>query len=354
MKIMHLKSSFLLNMKSAFILVLPLIGIVITACNNKNVVSNTESKYQSRELIPDRYFLNGFTVNSQKDKTNNFAYYKEGNFDYGNSSLVPVCTIDQWASGPDLWANRLFTDLGNDKYKYSDNNKSKWITIDTKAPSISLKLDSKPYYGDNDRKEGEEWPHLLVEIGRFVNLETIPADEAKFYKVGEMGKLVVSMDVKLTDFHDWMGEKADKKLHAAVFYVYLYVHGSSGDFIWFGLPIFDNRRVSLAEYTAIDGGKPDATGLMIYLLDTKEFLDKKCFFKEGKPYASNKSMHIKVDVLPFIKRAFGIGVNNGWLKHTKSANDLVVNGSYIGWEMPGTYRGEIVTKGLSVKSYLNK
>ena len=322
------------------------IGLHDSGSSNPSIIDTL-----CRELITDRNFLNGFYVNSQKDYANNFAFYKEGNFDYGNPNIVPVWAIDQWDSGPDLWVNRLFTDLGNGKYEYSDSNKSKWITIDTKAPSISLKLDAKPYYGDNARKEGQPWPHLLVEMGRFVNLETIPAEEAKFYKVGEMEKLVVSMDVKLTDFHDWMGAKANKKLHAAQFTMYLYVSDSLGDFIWFGLPIFDSRFPSSTEYLAIDGGKPDASGKMIYNLATKEYLGNKSFFKDGKPYPSNKSIHIQINVLPFIKRAFSIGVDKGWLKHT-SANDLVVNGLNLGWEMPGTYKGEIVTKGLSVKSYI--
>jgi len=345
-----LKMNIKFNMKSAIILLAALFGIINAPFAQNNATSTTNSK----ELIPDRNFLNGFTVNSQKDSKNNFAYYKEGNFDYGKSGLVPMWVIAQWASGPDLWTNRLFTDLGNDNFKYSDNNKSKWITIDTKTPSIALRIDSKPYYGDNDRKAGEEWPHLLIERGRFVNLDDIPAEEAKFYKVGEMEKLIVTMDVKLTDFQDWMGAKGNKNLHAAAYYLYLYLSSKSGDFIWFGLPIFDNRNPSPGEYVAIDGGKADASGKMIYLIASKEFFGNKSFFKDGKPFPSNKSLPIQIDILPFIKRAFSIGVNKGWLKQTKSANDFVVNGLNLGWEMPGTYRGEIVTKGLSVKSYRYK
>ena len=111
-------------------------------------------------------------------------------------------------------------------------------------------------------------------------------------------------------------------MHAAQFQLFLYVQNLNtqspgyGDMLWFGVPIFDNRRPSKEETYQRDGGKPDASGKFIYSLPSKACQPEgQTFFKNGIIAADQDARWttIRINAAPWMVYAYKLARQNGYL-----------------------------------------
>ena len=319
-------------------------GIAAVPAKEEEPIEVKDGIYQ---LFNDTKFENGFKVNNMGGSEKNDPTV--GYFNYGNPSLTPKWTLAQWETKydfRDLENDTMFMETDDGVYKYDSLDKI--LTVDTNTGELGLQLNASKVY-DAPRKEGEGWPHLLIEQGT-KNAQAPFASQLK-----NANHLRLQFSQKLTKFEDHMGDAATG-LHAGSFYIYLYVKGINEkgmmEMTWFGLPLFDNRYAFLSESGMVDGGKADASGLFIYLIPSRGFTDTD-FVENGKIVASEEGawMNIDIDVLPYIKRALTLAQEKGFMKGV-TMDTVVVDGMNMGWEMPGTYDGEMKIKNLSLTSYV--
>lgn len=307
----------------------------------------TDMKYQ-RELIPDSRFENGFTVRSQKDHENGDAIRDLGTFPTGCDGSEWL--IAQWDSGPCLWQDRV--DSAADVLT---DGVSKWVTLG-KEGEVSLRLDSSTYYATKPNGAaiaGDYWPHLLLECPSF-HYDALPDAEKAYYSCGA-DRLMLSLDLSFDRYA--RTENPDDWVEADQFLLYFYVRSKTGnDFVWFGVQLFDSRSSYGDAYCALDGGKADASGSLIYsvgLSDVKNASDG-TFWKEDVPNASGNTVHIKMNLTKKLKNMLVQGISMGYFSDSvRTLDDLYIDGMNIGFETIGTFDTEVTIHRISLLSEID-
>ena len=320
-------------------------GITASQASESTPIEVTDGIYQ---LYGDLKFENGFKVRNMGGAEKDSPIV--GYLNYGDSSLIPEWNIAQWDTKydfRDLENDTMFMEMDDGVYVYDSIDKV--LTVDTNTGEIGLQLNASEVY-DAPRVDFQAWPHLLLERSKTRNEEAPYANQLK-----NVNHLRLQFSQKLTMFEDHMGDTATG-LHAGSFYTYLLLKGindkGQNELLWFGLPLFDNRYAYLEETSLVDGGKADASGNYIYLIPSRAFTNTD-FLKNGEIYASddNEWMTIDIDVLPYIKRALTVAQEAGYMQGV-TMDTVYVDGMNIGWEMPGTYDGEMKIKDISLLSYV--
>jgi len=314
-------------------------------------------------LLTDKKFQKGFSVRGlgmsmYGDEIENFGdkFGIVANFQYGlDIKDKPDWRICQWASRfPFHDLNNLlddynyrFFDRGNGRYTY--DNKSKTVSVDTESGQLDLTLRASTCY-KKPREEGQEWPHLLVErdFGEFEK-------PCPLTHVSSADRLIVNMDIKVNDYVDYMGDTANWDLHAIIFIFYMQIAnfnpktGKFDDMIWYGLPIWDNRWAFTPLQSFPDSGtKESATDKWIYNTATEVFFSKQnnLYTADGKKIIGEWK-NLNVNVLPYIKKALEEAQKNGYMQGSSYEN-LYVTGMYFGFESCGTYDASISLKDFDI------
>ena len=317
----------------------------VPAAEEAPVIEVTDGIY---ELFADTKFENGFMVRNMGGAEKNDPTV--GYLNYGNPSLIPSWSLAQWETKydfRDLENDTLFMELDDGVYQYDSIDKI--FTVDTNTGTLGMELNASEVY-DDPREAGEGWPHLLIE-GATKNQEAPFANQMK-----NANHLRLSLSTRLTKYENAMGEDENPGLHAAAFYVYLYVKGvneaGQNEMTWFGLTIFDNRVAFVTESGKADDGKADASGLFIYQVPSRAFTDTD-FLENGEITASEDGewMNIDIDVLPYIERALIVAQEQGFMKGV-TMDTVYIDGMNMGWEMPGTYDAKMEVKDMSLRSYV--
>lgn len=316
-----------------------------TSAEETTEEETTAEEDHAVELIPDLKFEKGISLISQKDHSNHDKFVTLGSHSFyqGKEAKDPVWRLAQWDSGPCLVENMI--DAG-----VSSITDGKWrnFSYDPVENVMTFKLDTSLYYQGKPAKQGDYWPHLLIEQSDFGYGSM--SEEMKSYYNCASEKLIFSMDIRLDEYEltkiqgDWVD--------AAQFLIYFYVKGiETNDFCWFGVQLFDNRVKFNTNYIGYDGGKPDASGAMIYSVGSKDIYDKNSTFwgKRG-PEASDKWLHIEIDLKPYLEDMLKVGKRDGYFK-ADSLGELCINGMNLGWETIGTFNNSISVRNLSLKSY---
>jgi len=237
----------------------------------------------------------------------------------------PVWFLCQWATGFSLkTAPRKSDRQGN---TWWENAGKKVLIGSGEKRDLTLEIRGKAEYREHVRREGEAWPHLLVE-----------QDAKHVITLDRLEALRLRISLRLLYFEDHMKQAADPRLHAAQFQLFLVVRNlkcrpeGRSDYFWFGVPFFDNRHEIPKPYRARDAGKADATGKLIYTIGGRNFLEKS--LKDGSWH------HVAVDLLPFIKEGISYGWKKGFLRSAEVYDYGVVNMN-MGWEIPGAYSGAV-------------
>lgn len=293
--------------------------------------------YESKKLLGDNNFENGFYVLSQQAVNN--ASVKLGEFKYSDSTYSPSWMIAQWNSGPCLWAEKN----ESDKYTITDG-KTKWVTYNPVDNSVSMRLNAANVY--NGAPAGEtEWPHLLLEQSPIRDY-SVMTDEEKAYYSCDSDHLVMSLDIKLSEFIDTTNADG---INAVQYLAYFYMSAVDGsNFIWFGVNLFDSRGYQDTYWA------PDSVGgLMIYSLSTKDTygLNCKSLYRNGKPYVSDEWVHIEIDLAPHIDKLINEANESGVYSEQIRADDFYISGTNIGFETHGNYDCTVEIKDFNLTSY---
>lgn len=289
------------------------------------------------QLFNDLSFSNGFGLKgvSTNDGSKVFRHLTTDNLD----------NQYDWEMGQ--WWTKY--DLKDAEYEYVNGvhiykNESHEIKINTTKNSLYTKLLASKEY-DKPRENGENWPHILIEQSK----KNVPIAGAK--------KVIASLDFNIIRCDNMMSESEyDSGRHAAQYVWYLTLRnivptdsdpdkvGKNGDYLWFGIPIYDNRYPKgVEEYKMIDQGFVGATNKLIYGMSSKEYLTE-------LPIQFGKTYHIEIDILPYLTTAYVYGITNGALKNTNWEN-MYLGYMNFGWELPGTFDVESEVSNISVKVY---
>lgn len=346
------------------------------ACGGKQDIDDTpdEPVYEYVSLLNDKKFKKGFTLKGTGnpiygDEIEKFQpqFDTQTTFTYGKDNK-PVWFLQQWATrypfhdventltelkdGKQTF-NYKFTDSGNGKYVY--DNQSKTVTVDTESGEIGLSLRASECY-KYDRTAGQEWPHLLISQ----NFGTASSHN-KQIEVGNTESIVVTVDMKLNSFENRMLGKPNTDLHSAVCMLYLFVSykpaNGTGytDMMWLGLTLFDNRTPFASGMSGADSGtKVSETNKWIYNIPATDYLslDNNLYDVDGN-LKFDSWVNVETDVYSYIKSALKDAQRSGYMKGA-TMDKLYISGTYLGFELPGTYDIDMTFKNYDIKSYIGK
>lgn len=284
------------------------------------------------EYLKDPDFKTGFIVSSPINGS--------GISDTGTLSITegaePLWHLAQWGSDHDIMLNADSLPVnglnGNKIFfsKHVNGTPAKRVTV-REDGSVTLELNASLEY-DEPRKPDETWPHLLLSQDWNKSLLWVP-----FAK-----DIRLMMEFSLDKFVDHMGSSANRNMHAAQFIWYVTLQnrntGSAGygEYLWFGLNLFDNRMDFPSFYAAHDNG----TSAFIYQPDAHDF--------RSEPVTVGSTVCIDFPLLSHAKTAFNLAKERGYLKNT-AWQDLYIGSMNTGFEIPGTYDIAVTIRDISIK-----
>ena len=285
------------------------------------------AQYAERELIGDNQFRRGFTLFETKPG----QHIRYGEVDGFQKHSKPVWSLLQWSSKfpLDLSALRK-TDS-----TITCSNVAKTVTIfrtSRNSADLSLSVNSMPEYGEHARKAGEPWVHLLVE-------QTFDRPPA----LTNLCAARLHVEARLLRSTNLHRSNYSPETHAAQFQIFFIVQNrdrqsrSYGDMVWFGVPIYDNRRRFPGSFKAQDFG------------GTEKFI----FTPAGETFTTNSAhggrwIVIEKDLLPLMQEAVNAAFAADLVK-SKDLGEYRISGMNMGWELPGTFDVEMQIQKLSLK-----
>jgi hypothetical protein len=203
---------------------------------------------------------------------------------------------------------------------------------------LSLAVNAAAEYGDRPRKDGEPWPHLLVQ-------QPIVAQP----RLNELATLRLHCEARRVRSERGHSEGYDPRLHAAQFLIFLSVQNLEkesagfGDYLWFGVPVYDSRHRTSSTYAA-----PDTAGSQKYI------------YTPGTERYTSGSTHdegwvtFDADLLPLIHEGLTTARAQGFLKGLEDDGRFRIAAINMGWEMPGTFDVEMQVRNFSLLATLHK
>ncbi len=280
---------------------------------------------QQRQIILDNCFHNGFAVKPQMDGNNDIIGY----LTCDNSRFAkPSNVLAQWYCG--YWRrddkneydrhNILngYKQVDGDCYEWGDASKK--LRLNSVSGSLEMALDASKEY-KNDRREGEPWPHILIEY----QTETCFLTQIKTITL-DLGFMIRKLQCNMSI--------VDESLHAAQFVWYAIIRNSNpkkkdyDKYIWFGCNLYDSRYPQTPFMVFMDGGKEINTGTLIYQPASVEYLKESTVL--------NKHQEVHFDFTGHLYKAFSVACERGVLSDSRYS-DMAITGGNFGWEIPGTY-----------------
>jgi len=290
---------------------------------------------RDREVFRDRMFARGFSLTPIDPKiVQQGGGFEKTNVDtlyFGKGQQAPVWQLAQWYSKYTL--AHVTPEIGRDS-SITYKNEGKRLTRYADGSLMLELITSKEY--DHPRKNGEPWPHILLEQ-KFG--EQSPA-------IGQAKELHFSMELKLVKCENKMNKGTfDGKLHTAQSPFYFVLEDCNrdskgyGKFIWFGIPSFDYRYKSARNEEKVSWD----IGTNTYIYNVAEnTLWGDISFQDGNWHKA------KADILPLIRIALKKMQSKGVFT-TTTLNDLKITGMNFGWEIPGTFDAAVCVKNFSLR-----
>lgn len=281
------------------------------------------------QLIPDADFSHGFTVHGPRHEDGRVATYRR--------DAQTAWNIAQWGVyNHPLSADTPCEELPGGGYRYATDTLSVTVHPADGDYDVRLFVDTRPEYGTRPRQGGEDWPHLLVEQSGWA---------AGAPRLCDMERLHYHCEFRIDGYENHMTEEQFRRdLHTAQVSQFFTVNDvNTGDYMWFGLPYFDHRSDIQSGGSMIDSGKADATGKLIYGMDQHLLTDV-------SPKALGWLVY-DIDLLPHIRGAFDYAKENGLYPHS-TWEDMAINHTNFGFEMPGTFSGAMCIRNMSLLAHL--
>lgn len=268
-------------------------------------------------ILPDQHFEQGFILTGF-DSRPEYGQRHIGEIDYGEEGLDPTWRIGQWGCRKNLVDAAYTQEDGVDVFK--DGSKVFKVNRQTGAFTLDVNAEKDGVYADGPREANEPWIHFILEVPQF----------SDYTKLKDIDYLTFYLEFQLTKAQNQCGAGYNPDLHSSMFLWYVTVSDltNPSEYLWFGLPIYDNRRDYSSEFAQQDGGKEDSTTAFIYNPSGDKFLNM--------PVKVGNYNVLSHDVLPLINYAFDLAQSRGFMKNVKYDN-LGITSMYIGWELPGTF-----------------
>ena len=282
----------------------------------------------TRELIRDPDFRRGFTV-LQPEPGKRVPY---GTL-RGPATAPPVWDLDQWSSKHPL-AIAAPGLLPDGSLCYS--NLGKTVTLGAAGSAradLGLAVRASAEYGTRARQSGEPWVHLLVE-------QTLTDPPS----LAELGTARLHVEARLLASEKRSTPDYSPGLHAAQFQIFFSVQNLNrqspgyGKYLWFGVPIYDDRlRVAPAHMAPDTGG----TRMFIYTPAGDVFSARSAQDREW--------ITIDRDLLPLMRAGLAHAWGHGFLKESQALADYRIAGMNLGWEVPGIFDVNVQIRHLSLQ-----
>lgn len=308
------------------------------------------------ELIQDLNFSRGFIIT--KFHANSSGGAIAGSFDYAGKKApgAPVWGLGQWGCRFDF-TKAATTEGGFERdgnlIRYEDV--SKLVCIDAaKTGCIRLAIKGSNEYGKNvagewiDRMDpAQNWPHNII------------GQDISCISIADAKRLFMEIDYTVNSCERKVKTAADPSMHAAQFQWFITLSNNnkdSADFgsaMWFGFNMFDTRSIGTTPpgYQAYDGGKEDNTGMFIYMFSLKDAALDENNTVTLPTSVIGRRRSIKVDILPFIKTALKVAVEQGAMLHT-NIQDLGIGSTNVGIELPGSYDVDVQIHSMNMYKVL--
>ena len=309
------------------------IFISIQCASKKRADYNVDYKV-GWEVIRDTLFEKGVAISplhpSIVQEKGGFEKANTDIFYFQKQDVLPIWQLSQWHSKYDF-ANTLPIRKENGSIEYS--NRGKRIARYTEGALLLDITTSTEYI--QPRKDGEDWPHLLIE-------QTFDRKP----NVGRAKELIFSMALRLMKCENKMKEgEFNESFHTAqspFYFILRNTNEQSEDFnksIWLGIPSFDYRYTRMSENEVISWDI--GTNMYIYNVPQKLIWGDISF--------QDMEWHkTQTDILPLIKQAVESMKSKDLFLRTSLSN-LELVGMNFGWEVPGTFDAAILVKGISLK-----
>ena len=281
--------------------------------------------------LTDVGFENGFLnlgTNSQNQTSDKMTTV--------NTSATPSWMLAQWGSTVNL-VNGTKTE-NNGVYVFADAAKS--VTVDTVNDTLTLEHKGSVEYNTG---VANGWPHLLLQ-------QDFSGDS--LVRVADQKSLVMQMDYTVTACT--ATNSTSSSAAQFVWYVTLQNRNKDsadyGQYMWFGILLYDNRYEGavIADYNQVDGGKADATGVMIYQPGTERWNPDT---KTSPTVGQNVSLNF--DILGTAKEAFNkikqfYRDNESKYFQNATWEDLYIGSTNFGFEVSGSYDIEVEISNLGL------
>lgn len=315
------------------------------------------------EALYDPEFAFGFNIFGVDSRYHSTSPWYQLKIDE-SSVEDPIWKIGQWGCFVNYFLDSEKTYLEDGKeftYPATDahaqtegdwktiSNPTSTISVNAKTGSVKLYQDTRQEYGVTPsycdspraslpRKEGEAWPHLIIEQNIVSNTS-----------LGELEGIYFDMGFTLTKCDDYTPDK-NTSLHSAQFQWIISIEcfnpekTSYRDYYWFDIPIVDARygetTYKTDPFANYDGGKEDSTGNLIYGISNYDFIDKGA--EVGKENA------VSVDLYDAIAQSFVYAQSEGLFTDC-TLEDMRIATTNIGWEVTGVYDVGVDISYLSMK-----
>lgn len=275
-------------------------------------------------MIKDKYFQNGIGVINIPDQQS-----IDDVLELPNDSVAKYnWKLAQWNSQSSLAGSTRTVDA-NGFYAWEDQFKSLKISP---WGTLELTVNGFNEYDGILKTVADPWPHMLIK-------QRIH-DPNTSLSIAEANKIKLSFSSKLIS-RDLNGPNLNTS--TSQYTMYLTIQNLNlnsagyGDYLWFGIPIYDRRYEFIAHAVAGDPG----TSKMIYGNATEDF--------------TNISMHSQTwvdydaDILPLIQSALIEAWKRGYLPDSKCFTDYYIGGFNVGYEVSNLDIHTIRLKNLSME-----
>jgi hypothetical protein len=298
-----------------------------------------ESTGRAIELLDDTRFERGFLVWDPAPGKH-----------VGRGTLRPTDGLERPAWGLAQWHSRFSLagaeaePLASGAVRFFDGAKAVTFRLaEHGGADLVLALDARTEYEGRAPAKGATWPHLLVER----DLLARPA-------LSELEAVPLRLSCRLLKSETSKPPGWDGRRHVAQFVFYLTVQNHNrrspgyGDYLWFGLLLYDTRHRIPPGYAALDRGtaQKQGTGKFIYQ-------------PAGTRY-TEKSLHdgdwttIDTDLLPLIREGLDTAWQRGYLVDSRDPADYRLSGMNMGWEVTGPFDVAVAVKDQRLEALLEE
>jgi hypothetical protein len=280
-------------------------------------------------LLRDTRFQNGFEINAPKPG----KHVAMGVIQPPVATDKPAWRLCQWSSTFDLSLSKPEI---LDVHAIRIANEAKSVTISSNSPShdLILGLDSRPEYAGKVRAQNQPWPHLLVEQS---------VQPIVLFK--DVSRISFTIEARLLTNECFKLEGYTRNLHTAQFPMTFIVQNRNkqskgfGDFIWFCVTLYDERKPFTDLYAAKDTADPSAK--MIYTPPSRTFSQQTLHDGTWVTFSHT-------NLCPLFSEAIELARKRGYLKDSPDMGDFAISSVNIGWEVTGINNVAIQIRSLGI------